>query len=73
MDLVGRTLRVGGAELEVVERIGRCRATEADPDTGERDTETLALLRDRFGHTDFGVIARVVGSGRIALGDEVRA
>lgn len=72
-DLVGKTLRTGEAELEVVERIERCRATEANPDTGERDTDTLALLRDRFGHRDFGVFARVVRPGRIALGEEVRA
>jgi uncharacterized protein YcbX len=72
-DLIGRTLRVGEAELEVVDRIERCRATEADPDTGERDTNTLALLRDQWGHRDFGVIARVVRPGRIALGSEVQA
>lgn len=72
-DLVGRTLRVDEAELEVVERIERCRATEASPDTGERDTDTLALLRDHWGHRDFGVMARVVRPGRITLGSEVQA
>ena len=72
-EFVGRTLRIGETELEVVERIERCRATEASPDTGERDTNTLALLRDHWGHRDFGVMARVVRPGRITLGSEVQA
>ncbi|MHC9234648.1 MOSC domain-containing protein [Pseudooceanicola sp. 502str34] len=70
-DWVGRRLTLGGAELEVVERIGRCRATEANPETGTRDVNTLKALREHFGHTDFGVYARVIRGGEIALGDEV--
>ncbi|CAM4247821.1 MOSC domain-containing protein [Palleronia rufa] len=66
---VGKRLRVGAATLEVIEPIGRCRATEANPLNGRRDVNILALLRDRFGHTDFGVYARVVDGGRIAVGD----
>jgi uncharacterized protein YcbX len=36
-DLVGKRLRIGEAEFDIVEPIGRCRATEANPDTGRRD------------------------------------
>jgi uncharacterized protein YcbX len=68
-DLVGKRLRIGEAELEVIEPIGRCRATEANPDTGRRDAATLAALEDGWGHTDFGVYAMVRKGGRIATGD----
>ena len=68
---VGRRLRIGAVELEVKERIGRCRAVEADPVTGRREHDPLALLRRGWGHTDFGVYARVKGGGRLALGDAV--
>jgi Uncharacterized Fe-S protein len=61
---VGQRLRIGAAEFEVVEPIGRCRATEANTLTGRRDTNTLAILRDQFGHTDFGMYARVIRAGR---------
>ena len=68
-DWIGKRIRLGEATLEVLEPIERCRATEADPDTGVRDVNTLAHLRDGFGHRDFGVYARVVDGGRVATGD----
>jgi len=70
-DLVGKTLALGDARLEVVEPITRCRATEANPDTGKRDANTLSALEAGWGHTDFGVYARVTTGGPIAVGDEV--
>jgi hypothetical protein len=56
----------------VEEPIGRCRATGANPVTGEQDADTMGALDTHFGHTDFGIFARVIAGGRIALGDEVR-
>lgn len=70
-DLVGKRIRIGEAELEGVEPITRCRATEANPDTGQRDATTLAALEDGWGHTDFGIYAMVRRAGRVATGDEV--
>lgn len=70
-DLVGKRLRIGEAELEVIEPIGRCRATEANPETGRRDANTLAALEDGWGHTNFGVYAMVRHGGRVAVGDTV--
>lgn len=71
-DLVGKSIEVGGARLDIVEPIGRCRATEANPETGQRDTATLQLLESGWGHTDFGVYAQVRTGGAIAVGDRVR-
>jgi uncharacterized protein YcbX len=71
-DLVGKRLRIGAAEFDIVEPIGRCRATEANPVTGRRDAPTLAALEDGWGHTRFGVYAMVRKGGRVAVGDEAR-
>lgn len=68
-DWIGQRLAIGGAVLEVVERIGRCKATAVNPDTGLVQGDTLAALERAFGHTDFGIFARVVQSGPVAVGD----
>ena len=70
-DWVGRTLRVGEAELRVEERIVRCKATTANPATGRVDVDTLGALQDGWGHREFGVYGVVTGGGRIADGAEV--
>lgn len=70
---VGRTVRLGEAELEVVERIGRCAATDVNPATAERDTNIPKSLQHGFGHADMGVYARVSSGGRIAVGDTLVA
>ncbi|MEL7211806.1 MAG: MOSC domain-containing protein [Pseudomonadota bacterium] len=68
---IGKTLRIGTVEMRVVERIGRCLATTANPQTGVRDVDTLGALQDGWDHTDFGVYAEVVTSGAVAVGDTV--
>jgi uncharacterized protein len=70
-DLVGRVLTFGTATLQVEQPIGRCRATGANPATGDQDADTMAALEAATGATDFGVFARVVAPGRLALGDAV--
>jgi hypothetical protein len=66
---IGQKLVLGGAVLEVCERIGRCKATGVNPQTGVPEGDTLAALEDNFGHTDFGVFARVVQGGQVTVGD----
>ncbi len=70
-DLVGKTLHIGGAALDVVEPIVRCRATEANPATGNRDLPMLQILEQGWGHTEFGVNCRVTTSGVISVSDKV--
>ena len=69
-DWIGKRFAIGGAVLEVCERIGRCRATCVNPASGEVEGETLAALTAAFGHTDFGIFAKVIQGGSVALGDE---
>lgn len=68
-DWIGKRLAIGGAILEVTERIGRCRATCVDPATGVVEGETLAALTEAFGHTDFGIFAKVIRGGTVAVAD----
>ena len=71
-DWIGREIQVGGARMRVTQRIGRCAATEAHPETGERDVDPVAELRQFYGHTDLGIYAEVVDGGRFAVGDAVQ-
>ncbi|MGI3163639.1 MOSC domain-containing protein [Pseudooceanicola sp. 200-1SW] len=68
LDWPGRRIRLGDVELEVVERITRCRATQVNPETGDEDVQTLRTLRRTWGHVDFGVKAKVLSPGTIASG-----
>ncbi|WP_136686109.1 MOSC domain-containing protein [Falsirhodobacter xinxiangensis] len=66
-DMIGQEIVIGDAVLRIEERITRCRATMANPETGQIDADTLKGLSDHFGHRDFGVYATVIRGGRIAV------
>lgn len=66
---IGRRLRIGQATFEVRQRITRCRATMANPDTGRVDADTLGALNDTWGHQDFGVYLTCVDAGEISVND----
>jgi uncharacterized protein YcbX len=68
---IGKTLAIGDVRLEVQERITRCLATTANPETGARDADTLGALQT-WNHQDFGVYATVTQGGEIGLGDTAR-
>ena len=69
LDLVGKKLRAGGITLEIFKRTERCAATNVDPETGARDMKIPSFLSKTLGHTDFGVYARILDGGRLAVGD----
>jgi uncharacterized protein len=73
---IGGRVRIGPVLVEVIRAIPRCAITQLDPDSGEKDFPTLdALVRyrgtDPGGKVCFGVHARVLEPGWIALGDPV--
>jgi uncharacterized protein YcbX len=59
--------------------VPRCNAVTRNPDSGERDLKTLALISQRRGMLpnasgeglNFGVYADVVEPGTIKIGDEL--
>lgn len=70
-DWVGKNIRIGNAEFHIRKEITRCRMTEANPDTGLRDADTLGALRDGWGIQEMSVHAVVVKGGDIAVDDEI--
>ncbi len=71
-DLLGRDLQIGDVRLRVEERITRCDATSANPQTGRRDIDIPQALERAYDHADFGVYARVVEGGALHSGAPVR-
>jgi uncharacterized protein YcbX len=71
MGWIGCRLRLGSALAEVVAPITRCMATTANPETGQRDADTLKALKFGFGHQDCGVYLRIIQGGTLADGDPV--
>lgn len=69
-DWVDRQIRIGDVVLDVTQRITRCKATMANPETGRRDADTLGALKT-WDHQDFGVFARVSAGGTVSVGDPV--
>lgn len=70
-DWSGKKFRIGGVVFEGIEPIGRCLATTANPNTGERDKDTLGALNEGWKHQNFGLYAKVVQSGEISIEDKV--
>lgn len=73
----GALLSVGDAVVRVGTGVDRCAVTTRDPETAERDLDTLRLLadyrgrRERDGAVIFGVYATVERPGRVRIGDAV--
>jgi uncharacterized protein len=65
---LGRRIRSGGAELEVVSRCERCVVITRDPDTTQASPQLLRVLTE-ISDTCMGVYCRVVQSGMVATGD----
>jgi len=69
-DWIGHDVQVGEAILRVVKPVERCAATQANPQTGARDADTLGAL-DSFGHQNFSVLGEVIKAGEVRRGDTV--
>ena len=71
----GRRFAVGAAVVQVGGPVDRCAVTTRDPDTGERDLDTLRLIKSYRGQREsdgailFGVYGSVLQPGRVRVGD----
>jgi uncharacterized protein YcbX len=76
---IGGSVEIGSAVLSITKPDARCAITTQNPDTGERDLDTLrTILRyrgfrvgDPAKKIDFGVLGEVLMPGEISIGDEV--
>ena len=63
----------GAARAQLpVEPIGRCRAPDANPETGERDVLMLKTLETHWNTRNFGVYFKVAAPGTIHVGDTLQ-
>ena len=77
---IGGRVAIGTAVLRITKPDARCAITTHDPDTGERDLDTLRTILGYRGFRagdpekkiDFGVLGEVDVPGRISVGDDVR-
>jgi len=65
---LGRRIRAGTAELEVVKRCERCAVITRDPDTTVASPELLRVLTQTH-ETSMGVYCKVVTAGTTSVGD----
>jgi len=71
---VGRKIRIGAVEFDVVKPKTRCLATHANPKTGERDLPILTTLIQKIGQETptFAVAMLPSGAGgQLRVGDQV--
>ena len=69
---VGREAKIGNAELEFQSPVGRCNAINVSAKTGDITSQLLPQeMRAHFGHSDLGVFARVIKSGKISQTDKL--
>jgi hypothetical protein len=68
---IDQTFQLGDAHIYITARINRCVNIEINPETGERDLPLLSLLKDNFGHKQMGILATVVKSGFVQIGDRL--
>ena len=74
---IGGRVAIGSAVLSITKPDARCAITTQDPDTGDRDLDTLrTILRyrgfrpdDDERKIDFGVLGEVAVPGRVSVGD----
>jgi len=68
---LNKEIAIGPVRLSAFARTTRCEATSVDPATGARDMAIPAHLQRTWGHADFGIYARVVTGGELAVGADI--
>ena len=72
-DMIGRTFHCGKALMLVQKPVGRCVAINVDPKTAQRSGhDYVRFMREKFGHSNLGVFAKVIKGGEVKIGDELR-
>lgn len=71
MDWVGQELQLGTARIVVTAPINRCLNIDVNPQTGEPDIPLFSLLQEKLGHPQTGVLAKIITSGSVSVGDHL--
>ncbi|MEP0872853.1 MOSC domain-containing protein [Trichocoleus desertorum AS-A10] len=68
---VGKTFQLGTAQVAIAAPINRCANVDVNPDTGIQDCSIFAALQPTLGHRQTGVLATVLQSGTVTIGDRL--
>ena len=71
LDLIGHSARLGTAEFNFIEAVGRCAAIEVNPKTAAREKNLVSALASAYGAADMGVFAEVKKAGEFEIGDQL--
>ena len=72
LNWVDKELEIAGTRLAVIDRTQRCEATNVNPDKGIRDMAIPTKLLRSWGHSNFGIYAKIASDGHLSVGDELR-
>jgi len=67
----GKIVACGSAKLKVFEETSRCEAASVDLKTALRGLSLPALLRRSWGHSNFGLYAKVLSDGEAVIGGSI--
>ena len=71
-DLVGKTLRLGTLEIEVLEPVDRCRAVNLTPGTSAWNPDDINVhMKRHYGHNNLGLLCSCVTPGTFKIGDSI--
>jgi len=68
---LGKTISCGTATLRFFKETARCEATSVDLKTAKRGLSIPATLQRTWGHTKFGLYAKVVSGGEVVPGNRI--
>ena len=71
-DLVGKTLRLGTLELEVLEPVDRCRAINLTPGTSAWNPDDINVhMKRHYDHNNLGLLCACKTPGSFKIGDSI--
>lgn len=65
----GKRIKINETVLEIAKPIGRCPNIDVDAESGARKDPIFSQLKEKLGHSIFGVRAHVISGGSIRAGD----
>lgn len=71
LEWLGKDLTIGDVTFHAEDRITRCSSTMANPETGRRDADPVAVMDKHWSHHDFGIALIAQADGKVSLGDKV--
>ncbi len=68
---IGKTLKIGDVEIEIIDETSRCAAINIDLETGKRGRSIPATLTQHFNNENFGVYGKIIKGGQLKEKDIV--